>query len=307
MGKVLIVKGGYSETLDKDINKTPSLGDVLRTTVILNYFKREQVTWLVDAQALPLLQGNPYISRILTFSSRTLHQVQKEHFDLIINLEKTPSCCSFIDRIKSKKRLGFYYGKNKVLMQDYLSGKRIFASDLDYYKNSPDGLYWQQVLAKIIGRKWRNEKYILGYKPKTKIRYDIGFNWAIGKNWNNKAWPKRYWQQLEGLIKDKYSVSWQQGIGNLYRYIDWINSCRLIITNDSLGMHLSIALKKKIIALFGPSASKEVYLYNRGIKIFPRVSYSCIPCLKKVCSRKRNCMEFIFPQEVKKRVEELLS
>ena len=33
--KVLIIKLGYSETLDPEIGRVPSLGDVMRTTVIL--------------------------------------------------------------------------------------------------------------------------------------------------------------------------------------------------------------------------------------------------------------------------------
>ena len=33
--KILIIKLGYSETLDQDIGRVPSFGDVLRTTPIL--------------------------------------------------------------------------------------------------------------------------------------------------------------------------------------------------------------------------------------------------------------------------------
>lgn len=63
--KVLIIKLGYSETLDKEIGITTSLGDVLRSTVILNYLKGDDVTWLVDEKAYPLLKNNPWIKRIL--------------------------------------------------------------------------------------------------------------------------------------------------------------------------------------------------------------------------------------------------
>ena len=53
--KVLIIKLGYSETMDREISITSSLGDVLRTTVILNYLKSDEVTWVVDEKAFPLL------------------------------------------------------------------------------------------------------------------------------------------------------------------------------------------------------------------------------------------------------------
>ena len=146
-----------------------------------------------------------------------------------------------------------------------------------------------------------------GYKPKGRIKYDIGFNWATGGKWQNKSWPKEYWQKLESLLKGKYSINWQQGLGNLNDYIDWINSCRLIVTNDSLGMHLGIALKKKIVALFGPSSSNEVYLYGRGKIFTPKVDYKCIPCLQRGCYQKKHCMYFISPESVKSEVTRILN
>ncbi len=42
----------------------------------------------------------------------------------------------------------------------------------------------------------------------------------------------------------------------------------VVITGDSFGMHLAIALKKYIIAWFGVSCWTEIDLYNRGVKLF---------------------------------------
>ena len=158
----------------------------------------------------------------------------------------------------------------------------------------------------MIGRRWDKEHYILGYKPKSKIMYDIGFNWAVGDKWRNKNWPQESWEELTLLLGNKYSIDRQRGLSNLYDYMDWINSCRLIITNDSLGMHLAMALRKKFIAFFGPSSSKEVYLYGLGKILTPEVDYKCIPCLSRECHQSKNCMYFITPQRVKSEVEKVL-
>lgn len=109
------------------------------------------------------------------------------------------------------------------------------------------------------------------------------------------------------VLRGAYTIDWQKGLDNLYQYINWINSCRLLVTNDSLGMHLAIALKKRLVALFGPSSHKEVYLYGRGVILTPQSSYTCIPCLKRECSQKKNCMHFIKPRKVAHAVEKLLS
>src|SRR5204863_481959 len=65
--RVLIIKPGYSETLDADASGIVSLGDILRTTVVLHLFppERYHVTWLVDPKGVPLLHGNPFIHRLL--------------------------------------------------------------------------------------------------------------------------------------------------------------------------------------------------------------------------------------------------
>jgi len=43
----------------------------------------------------------------------------------------------------------------------------------------------------------------------------------------------------------EYTFSMQQGMDNLHLYMDWINSCRLLVTNDSLGLHIALASEKK--------------------------------------------------------------
>ena len=84
MAKILIVKLGYSETLDAEISKNSSLGDVLRTTVLLHVFKNDHVTWLVDEHAFPLLEGNPYIKRLLPYDLTTVLHIEAEEFDIVI-------------------------------------------------------------------------------------------------------------------------------------------------------------------------------------------------------------------------------
>ena len=86
--KVLIVKTGYSETLDKQISHFSSLGDVLRTTVILHLYKDCHVTWLVDESAFQLLYNNPYIDKILIYNLTSILQLKSQQFDTIINFSK---------------------------------------------------------------------------------------------------------------------------------------------------------------------------------------------------------------------------
>jgi len=59
------------------------------------------------------------------------------------------------------------------------------------------------------------------------------------------------------------------------------NLADLVVSGDSLGMHVAIALKKYVVAWFGLSCAAEIDLYDRGIKIIRDLR--CAPCWKKVC------------------------
>ena len=107
--KVLILKLGYSETADPEISRTTSLGDVLRTTVVLHHYKGAHVTWLVDEKALPLLEGNPLINRILVYDTAAVLQLQRERFDTVVNFEKVPGLCALADSINAWRRFGFRF------------------------------------------------------------------------------------------------------------------------------------------------------------------------------------------------------
>ena len=301
--KILIIKLGYSETLDNEIGRVPSLGDILRTTPILEALKEKYqdsyLTWLVSEQAEPLLHGSKFIDRILVWDEFVPFQLMKEKFDILINLEKIPGVCALSDIIDAWTKYGFrfdaiegrYHAYEKGLsFIDYLNGKE---------KNGVTKDIWQKVLIEMLGAQWKNQDYALGYAPKTSEVFDIGLNFTVGSKWPNKAMSVEKWKELEQkLLPLKYSISWQQGLKNLYEYMDWVNSCRIIITQDSLGFHLGLAFKKKVIGLFGSSDYREIYTYNRAKIVFSKQKCHLMPCMRPKCSTGLNCMDYIDLAEI---------
>ncbi len=91
---------------------------------------------------------------------------------------------------------------------------------------------------------------------------------------------------------------------SIHEYVDWVNSCRLIVTADTLGLHLGLTLKKRIVALFGPTSYSEIYFYKCGAFLLPEAPFDCIPCLKPYCNKKKQCMEYIYPERVKDKIED---
>ena len=77
----------------------------------------------------------------------------------------------------------------------------------------------------------------------------------------------------------------------------------VVITGDSFGMHLGIALKKYIIVWFGVSCWTEIDLYDRGIKLYHEELF-CSPCWKKECPYNLECIQMIDLDRIIKEVEE---
>ncbi len=296
--KILILKLGYSETLDPEIGRVPSLGDVLRTTPILGALKEKfpdsYITWLVSEGAEPLLDKNQFIDRILVWDEFVPFQLMREKFDVLINLEKIPGVCALSDMIDAWVKYGFRFDSLEGKYHAYEKGLDFISYIEEKKRTNRSKGYWQQVLIEMLGVDWKGQEYILGYRPKEGEVFDIGFNYLVGSKWPNKAMSMEKWKELEQrLISMGYTVSWQEGQNDLFVYLNWINSCRTVISNDSLGLHIALALKKKVIALFGPTDAGEVYMYDRGIVINSLVVCSHMPCYNPKCITGLNCMQGI--------------
>ncbi len=310
--KVLIIKLGYSETLDKEIGIIPSLGDVLRTTPILwgvkERYPDSHVTWLVSKEAKPLLSGNKFIDRLMIWDEFVPFQLMREKFDVMVNLEKIPGVCALSDMIDAWVKYGFRFESISGTYHAYEKGLNF----IDYIQEKSRGRkpsdYWQKFLVEMIGVEWKGQGYVLGYEPKTEEKYDIGFNYNVGRKWQTKAMSVEKWKELEKRLTDQgYSVSWQEGMKDLNDYMDWISSCKLIITQDSLGIHIALALKKKVIGLFGPTTSKEIYLHGFGKAVYGKQECHMKPCYLPDCLTGLNCMNFIDMDEIVEAVETVLN
>lgn len=292
--KILLIKLGHSETLDPEVGKVTSLGDVLRTTPLLTALKERhpeaKITWLVDEAAVPLLSGNPLLDRVLVVDAFVPFQLMREQFDIVINLEKHPGVCALADMVDAWARYGFRFDAMTGSCQAYEKGQGFLQYIRDKSTPDPERRPWQQNLIEMLGLEWKEQPYVLGYYPNNELLFDVGLNHMVGSKWPTKRMPEEHWLAVaKALEASGLRVSWQQGLDNLHRYTEWISSCRVILSQDSLGLHLALALGKRIVGLFGPTDPSEVCLYGQGETIW---SETCpqMPCGQPQCLLERHCM-----------------
>ncbi|MGV8151732.1 MAG: glycosyltransferase family 9 protein [Candidatus Nanoarchaeia archaeon] len=314
MEKILIIKTGYSEFLEEEKDsRVASYGDILRTTPLLHLYKNDHVTWVTDRKAFPLLEGNPYIKRLLGYDFITAEQLKAERFDMIINLEKVPGICALTDNIRAWKKYGFRFDSETGKAEAYDKAFEVLAVSANAKEKKENKKHTQSLLFEMVGKKWNKEEPILGYKPKSKEIYDVGLNLKVGDKWPTKVWPIENWDNLETkLLNEGYKVTRQDKasdgklFNDLESYIEWINSSKLIVSCDSLGLHLAIALKKKILGLFGPTPDKEVCFYGLGKAILPKKIPECLPCFENICNKGKSCMEDINVEKVYKEIKKII-
>ncbi len=306
--KLLIIKHGYSETCDHSISPVVSFGDVFRCTCLLESFMGWHVIWITAPAAEDLLAGNHLIDELILANSpqdlgERYGNVIQGRYDIVVNLEKQKDWCEFTSSLNAREKFGFkdWATQNKDAFYE------ASASALDSALQREGYHPLQETLFKTIGREWTGQRYSLGYHPRVTEIYDIGLNNNVGPKWPTKKWPQDNWQQLYEQLSRHYAVSWQQSLNSIRHYIDWLASCRLIITCDSLGLHLSLALRKNIVALFGPTPPEQVYMYGQGIKLTPSCLRTCVPCFQPRCDFGRSCMEYISVDMVLEAVDLLLN
>jgi heptosyltransferase II len=294
--KILIVKTGFSEFLDRGISTTVSLGDVLICTSILHIYKNDDVTWVTDWQARRLLQKNSYIKRLLIFGTSVMKELAQEKFDILVNLEKDIGICTLVNQIEAAVKYGFYFDDESHSIATRQKSTEYLLSGQENHGNIARNAL--ELLYETVGETWNGQGLVLSPPEGQAIKYDIGFNHAVGSKWPTKAWPMASWKALEQQLKDKYSISWQQGHEDLGQYIEWINSCRMIVTSDSLGQAIGQALGKDVITLYGPTNFLRMDRIPHVKVVSSTLVCPHMPCYLPVCRFDKFCMDHISVDKV---------
>jgi heptosyltransferase-2 len=82
----------------------------------------------------------------------------------------------------------------------------------------------------------------------------------------------------------------------LRRGILYTDLAEVVITGDTLGMHLAIGLQKRVVAWFGLSCAQEIDFYDRGQPVLAGVT--CRPCWRRACDQSEKCFESVDMEEM---------
>jgi ADP-heptose:LPS heptosyltransferase len=294
-----------------------------------------QIKWLTKKNAKDLFLNNELIDEVIYYEEPvTQAKLSVEEFDIIINLDPSQVSSALASFSKGKIKYGFGLdSKGKVFPFNEEAKEWFEMGAFDILKKANKKTY-QQIIHEICCLTYEKGEIILNLNDNDKefadnfIRQNklkdckiiIGINAGASDRWQFKKWGLEGYKELikkllskynckillfggpeeadtnKELLKTSKNVIDTGGNNTLRQFISLLNIPQIVITGDTLALHIATALKKKVVCLFGPTSNLEIEDYGLITKIHPEMD--CLVCYKNVCDFKPNCMDLISVETV---------
>lgn len=292
------------------------------------------ITWISESGGAAILATHPMIDRMVTFDTGGVAEVTGQHFDLVLSLDKEPPSAALCNQMLADEKRGMglspwgtVYPVNPECRPYFELG---LDDDLKFHHNTKS---YPQLICEAAGLPYQREPYRLYgddaatakaqalFKP---WRQDgkpvVGVNTGAGRVFANKTFGPDKWVEVcrrllaEGSVvallggNDETSHNaWiidQLGDGahmasNGYteqEFVAMVDQCDVVITGDTLALHVAVARGVPLVTLFGPTCPQEIDLFETGEKIISPVD--CSPCYLRRCDKDPNCMDQISIDDV---------
>jgi heptosyltransferase-2 len=303
------------------------------------------VTWLVGEATRPLLEGHPRIDRLLTPGFETSERLGAEHFDLVLSLDKDPYSTALASRVAARERRGFGRDRDGALVPLHTAAQYAYDLGLsDELKFRENEKTYQEIVFDVCEVPWDGQEYDVpsihdGRESARALLAAaglggtdgplVGFNTGAGQVFANKAWTIEHYVELaRRLATEGCRVALLGGrdesernariaaradgcaveTGTDHSLVDFaglVGCCDVVVTGDTLGLHLAIAAEVPVVVLFGSTCPQEIELYGRGEKVVTPVA--CHPCYLRECDITPSCQESISVDTVHAAVGRTLS
>lgn len=291
---------------------------------------KASITWITRKESVPLLQRNPYVTEVLELGPEALVHLQTRTFDRVINLDAAKTSAALASAARSPRKDGFILDERGCVQPTNDAARSWLESGLFDDLKRQGTVTYQDRMAAILGLAGKRHEYVLevGDDERNAARRHlealgvdlrkpvVGFNTGAGGRWPLKQWREEGYVELFTRLartpdvqlvllggpseEDRHERLKVQspvplidsGCGNPVRHFAGIvDHCDVVVTGDTLAMHIALARKKRTVVVFGPTSAPEIELYGLGEKVIPDMG--CLSCYKTSCDFVPNCMDLI--------------
>jgi ADP-heptose:LPS heptosyltransferase len=254
------------------IIKLGALGDVVRTTPLLRALKGE-IDWVTSKSALPLLDGNPFIKSVSDIDEIP-QSVKETEYDTVICLDEDARAATLAATVGKKNLVGIYMEGGKVFYTDNAREWMDMSLISRFGKIRADEIKklnrksYQEILFGMLGKKFSGEEYILPAIGKNNSggKFTVGIENRAGERWVGKRWPHAE-AAMALLERENIKCIMFSEEPSLKKFLERINEADVVVTTDTLTMHLALGLGKKTLAIFNVTSPWEIYGHGRLVKI----------------------------------------
>lgn len=315
------------------IIKLGAIGDVIRTTPLVTRYKQlypnAKFTWITLS---PAILPAEHIHEILPLDTATVLYVQNTHFDIAINLDKEKEAGALLASVSAEEKHGFILQNGEIHPINEKAWHKFETGLFDDVSKANTLNYCTEIFD-ICGMQYEGEPYLLsnhadkGYVWNLdKSKPIIGLNTGCGDRWTTRLWSIEKWvvlakQLIEaghtvlllgGKQEHERNLEIEAGSGALYlghfslpQFINLIDQCTLVVTQVTMGMHLTLGLRKKIVLMNNIFNKHEFDLFGQGKIVEPEKSCKCF--YRGSCVDGVSCMETLGADTVYQAVEEVLA
>ena len=146
----------------------------------------------------------------------------------------------------------------------------------------------------------------------------VGLNTGAGGRWRFKSWGEDQSASLARHLLDDRNVAAVLVLGgsaeharnariiasaahpsvipaptdlSLLAFTSLLSRLSLLVTSDSLALHLAVSQNVPVVSFFGPTSAPEIELYDHGEKVVTPLECRC--CYLKDCDVRPHCMQSI--------------
>lgn len=286
------------------------------------------ITWVSRQSGVRALANHPLIDRRLPFDAETVCHLEHERFDVCFSLDKEPGPTALAMRVDARERYGIGLSRYGTVYPLNPECAAYFAlglnDDLKFRHNTKS---YPQLIYEAVGLQYSGQPYTLHpddddqeYARELWARLGIrngdtvvGLNTGAGNVFANKSWPpEKFGQLAERLMRRPgFRIALLGGPGEQERnarlanelpgvvdtgsthaeleFAALLDRCQVVVTGDTMALHVAVARRVPCVALFGPTCPQEIDLFGRGEKIVTRLP--CAPCYRRSCDLSPSCMD----------------
>lgn len=325
--------------------KLSSMGDIIHTlpaiTDAVIAYPDIKFTWVVEENFQEIANWHPAVDLVIPISLRKIKfrqvwqaimKIRQQRYDLVIDAQGLIKSSIIARLALATNRAGFDWSSVRESLASLLYTKKATASKDQHAVDRLRQLF-SQTLAytprKFVdyGVMW--DKIVqpsIGHKP-----YLVFLH---GTTWQTKHWPDKYWFELAKIADSNgfaVHVTWAtaeqkmraQALADHSKNVQMLPHLTLnqavgvlhhaagVVAVDTGFAHLSAALNKPMVAIYGPTAVKKAGTVSE-VSINLAARFSCAPCARRICNYKGNttttppCFQDLTPQLVWQNLSGLL-